>query len=82
MHIRIKDGLSPCSGIGGHDRRDYIDEDMEVTLDLRQYAGYRVQEHIVMHNEDLKAVNTEADPERVYPPHWNDTIHSTRPVRY
>ena len=44
-----------------------LEEDMEVTLDLRQYAGYRVQEHIVMHNEDLKAVNTEADPERVVP---------------
>ena len=44
-----------------------LDEDMEVTLDLRQYADYRVQEHIVMHSDDLKAVNTEADPDNVVP---------------
>ncbi len=44
-----------------------LEEDMEVTLDLRQYAGYRVQEHIVMQHDDLKAVNTEADPDNVVP---------------
>lgn len=44
-----------------------LEEDMEVTLDLRQYAGYHVQEHLVMHNEDLKAVNTEAHPDTVIP---------------
>ena len=36
-------------------------------MDLRQYAGYHVQEHIVMHNDDLKAVNTEANPDNVAP---------------
>ena len=44
-----------------------LDEDMEVTLDLRQYADYRVQEHIVMHSDDLKAVNTEGNPNNVVP---------------
>ncbi len=44
-----------------------LDEDMEVTLDLRQYAGYSVKEHIFMHCDDLKAVNTEQDPGNVTP---------------
>ena len=44
-----------------------LDEDMEVTADLRQYDGYQVKEHIVMHNDDLKAVNTEANPDNVAP---------------
>ena len=44
-----------------------LDEDMEVTIDLRQYANYRVLEHIVMQNEDLKAVNTEENPDNVVP---------------
>ena len=44
-----------------------LEEDMEVTLDLRQYADYRVQEHMVMHNDDLKSVNTEANPNNVVP---------------
>lgn len=44
-----------------------LEEDMEVTLDLRQYAGYRVKEHIVLQNDDLKAVNTEENPDNVIP---------------
>lgn len=48
-----------------------LEEDMEVTADLRQYAYYQVKEHIVMHNDDLKAVNTEANPDNVAPKAWN-----------
>ena len=44
-----------------------LEEDMEVTLDLRQFADYKIKEHIVMHDEDLKAVNTEANPDRIAP---------------
>lgn len=44
-----------------------LEEDMEITLDLRQYEGYRVAEQLVMHDEDLKAVNTEQDPGRIVP---------------
>lgn len=44
-----------------------LEEDMEVTCDLRQYADYKVKEHIVLHDEDLKAVNTEEDPFRIRP---------------
>ena len=40
---------------------------MEVNCDLRQFQGYQLKEHIVLTNEDMKAVNTEAAPETVVP---------------
>ncbi len=42
-----------------------LDEDMEVSCDLRQFEGCRLAEHIVLTNDDMKAVNTEADPNHV-----------------
>ena len=44
-----------------------LEEDMEFTCDLRQFAGYHVKEHIVLHHEDLKAVNTQSEPDNVIP---------------
>lgn len=44
-----------------------LDEDMEVICDLRQFEGYRVQEHIVLHHDNLKAVNTQQAPDTVAP---------------
>ncbi len=44
-----------------------LEEDMEVTLDLRQFSQYKIKEHIVMHDHDLKAVNTEENPNRIKP---------------
>lgn len=44
-----------------------LEEDMEVSLDLRQFADYKIAEHITMHNDDVKAVNTEANPNNVVP---------------
>jgi len=44
-----------------------LEEDMEVTMDLRQYADYTLAEHIVMRDDDLKAVNTQENPDRVIP---------------
>ena len=44
-----------------------LTEDMEVTCDLRQFADYTVKEHLVLHDEDLKAVNTEENPGRIRP---------------
>lgn len=44
-----------------------LEEDMEVTCDFRQFSGYQVAEHIVLTDDDLKAVNTEANPNRVVP---------------
>ena len=42
-------------------------EGMEVTCDLRQFSGYQVEEHIVLHDDDLLAVNTMDHPGRVQP---------------
>lgn len=44
-----------------------LEEDMEVSCDLRQYDGYQVVRHIVFSCDDMKAVNTEAEPDRVVP---------------
>mgnify|MGYP000482527856 CR=1 FL=1 len=44
-----------------------LDEDMEVSCDLRQFEGYKIIEHIVLNNDDLQAVNTETQPENVVP---------------
>ena len=44
-----------------------LDEDIELEMPLRQFAGYRVAEHAVMQDEDLYAVNTEENPERIKP---------------
>ena len=46
---------------------------MEVSCDLRQFEGYRLAEHIVLTNDDMKAVNTEADPDHVAPAHSDAT---------
>ena len=42
-------------------------EDMEITCDLRQFSGYCVEEHLVMRDDDLLAVNSIDDPGRVRP---------------
>ena len=43
-----------------------LEEDVELTTDVRSFAGYRLLEHIVMENEDLKAGNSLLE-EKVYP---------------
>ena len=37
------------------------------SCDLRQFSDYSVVEHIVLTDDDMKAVNTESDPNRVAP---------------
>ena len=44
-----------------------LDEDMEITCDLRQFDGYHVARHMVLSHDDLEAVNTEANPNNVAP---------------
>lgn len=44
-----------------------LKSDYSVTMDVRQFDGYQVQEHILLTNEDLKAVNTEEKPDNVVP---------------
>lgn len=48
-----------------------LQEDVELTTDVRSFEGFRVLEHIVMENDDLKAVNGPAE-EKVYPVNADD----------
>ena len=42
-----------------------LSEEMELSVDVRQFEGYLVKEHIVLTHEDLKAVNTQEHPDDV-----------------
>ena len=44
-----------------------LDEDIRLEMDLRQFANYKLIEHVVMHDEDLYAVNTQENPDRIKP---------------
>ena len=44
-----------------------MEDDIEISCDLRQFKDYAITEHIVLHHNDLKAVNTEAAPNTVVP---------------
>ena len=44
-----------------------LDEDIELSADLRAFGDLRVAEHIVLHHDDVKAVNTEDAPDTVSP---------------
>ena len=42
-------------------------EDYELSVDLRSFGPLKLSEHILLHHDDVKAVNTEADPDNVIP---------------
>ena len=42
-------------------------EDYELGIDLRSFGEMKLAEHILLHHDDVKAVNTETDPENVFP---------------
>ena len=44
-----------------------LNEDIELSADLRAFGDLRVAEHIVLHHDDVKAVNTEDAPDTVSP---------------
>jgi alpha-N-arabinofuranosidase len=44
-----------------------LDEDIEISMDLRQFAGYHVIEHVIQTHDDLFAINTEENPNNVSP---------------
>ena len=44
-----------------------MDEDISLACDLRAFGEMKPVEHIVLHHDDVKAVNTEDDPDRVRP---------------
>ena len=45
-----------------------LTQDIPLTMALRQFADYTIAEHVVLHDEDLYAVNTEENPGRIVPP--------------
>ncbi|WP_138420330.1 alpha-N-arabinofuranosidase [Aquibacillus sediminis] len=47
----------------------HLEESISLSADIRSFEGYRLIEHIVLENDDLKAVNTPA--EQVVAPHTN-----------
>ena len=44
-----------------------MEEDIELSCDLRGFGGLKMGEHILLHHDDVKAVNTEANPNNVAP---------------
>lgn len=44
-----------------------LNDDILVDMDLRQFADYRIVEHVTLHDEDLYAINTETVPNRIAP---------------
>ena len=42
-------------------------EDFTLEVDLRSFGELTVKEHITLHHDDVKAVNTEDDPKNVFP---------------
>ncbi len=44
-----------------------LTEDFVLDIDLRAFGGLTLQEHILLHHDDVKAVNTEDNPENVVP---------------
>lgn len=44
-----------------------MEEDFNLEIDLRSFGALQIKEHIVLHHDDVKAVNTEENPKNVYP---------------
>ena len=42
-------------------------EDFTLDIDLRDFGEMRLEEHILLHHDDVNAVNTEEDPGNVAP---------------
>ncbi len=42
-----------------------LDDDCSLECDLRQFADYKLDKHIIVNHEDIKAVNTEENPNNV-----------------
>ena len=49
-----------------------LEEDIPLNMHLRQFADMKVLEHVVLHDEDLYAVNTQEQPDRILPHNSGD----------
>ena len=53
--------------------RDF-EEGIELNADLRGFGDLKIVEHIVLHHDDVKAINTEANPDNVAPAAGNGGV--------
>ena len=44
-----------------------MEEEFELDIDLRSFGNLMFEEHIVLHHDDVKAINTEMHPDNVVP---------------
>ena len=44
-----------------------LEQPAELTCDLRSFGDFKTASHSVLHHDDVKAVNTENDPDNVKP---------------
>ena len=44
-----------------------MQEDYNLSIDMRSFGNLKIEEHILLHHDDVKAVNTETDPDNVAP---------------
>ena len=51
-----------------------MNEPIELACDLRAFGDLKVAEHIVLHHDDVKAINTEANPDNVAPAQGNGGV--------
>ena len=57
-----------------------LEDDFELSCDLRQFADYKVVEHSVLTHKDLKAVNTEKNPDNVKPVDFTKKSNVTKGI--
>jgi alpha-N-arabinofuranosidase len=50
-----------------------LEDSMELSCDLRQFKDYVVKEHVMLTHSDLKAINSEEQPDNVAPVNINTT---------
>ena len=44
-----------------------MQEDYNLSIDMRSFGNLKIEEHILLHHDDVKAVNTETAPDNVAP---------------
>ena len=44
-----------------------MEEDFRLEIDLRSFGDLQIKEHILLHHDDVKAVNPEENPKNVFP---------------
>lgn len=50
-----------------------LNDDSELVCDIRQFEGYRIDEHVMLYHNDLKAENSEVNPANVSPVQVSDS---------